>query len=137
MTQTRQLLRHILMNDTAGITVRSLVGDRIYPAEIVSVGIPAYPCINFAATGGTQHPIIRDVYQPTFRLWTWSLVHYDQAHQIHDAVAQAWHSQAYTNAIYKRAVSFRQAGPPDETFDPDAEAYGVVSTWHVAATRLP
>ena len=136
MVQTRQLLRHILMNDTAGSTVRSLVGERIYPAEIATVGTPTYPCVNFALAGGSQHPILREIAEPTVRVWAWSLLHYDQAHQIADAVTQAWHAHAYTNSTYDRAVSLRQTGPPDETYDPDADAYGVVSTSPVSVKRL-
>jgi len=112
-------------------TVSSLVGGRVYEAQIAEVvdagGIIEYPCVNFAIDFGLRDTAANELVEGTYRIWTWSNQSYEQAFEVYDAVYAVLHRiDLHGDTVH--GVQWEIMSPLN-ILDKDNHTYGVVSRW--------
>jgi len=138
MDKVRQLLRLSMVNETGASAITDIVGSRVYPAEIVAVPNPTYPCVCFRINGGPLDAVT-DVFRGTMRVWCWSAQNtgtYEDAIELYNAVMKYWHRASFNDWTLLRMAAMQVVATPAEMFDADVRAYAAVSDWVLFAGEL-
>lgn len=72
------------LNDVTAL--RALVGPRIYPAYLVDVRNPRYPCVNFFSEGGARRLFYVPFATMSVRFWAYSETNFEEAHDVFDLI---------------------------------------------------
>ena len=134
----KQLLRDYLVNHADAASLRAVVGERLYPAELANVQAPTFPLICFKASGENQNQTVTAMTGGTLQTWAWSTESQDHADMLHDLLRVAVHNVALVDTTVGRsAVVTLVSGPENVTDDASSPVvYGAVGTWRLFVKRL-
>lgn len=81
----------------ADSTLRTLVGNRIYPAYLASVKNPKFPCVNFYSEGGSKKISYLSFTLLGIRFWAYSEDDFEEATNIFDRISAILNDEILTS----------------------------------------